>query len=196
MYAAKLCPEEAHLLTSFLCDSIDDGYSILTWNGLSFDFPVLLEEITHPYYRERIPIIARKHHIDPGFQMFCEKGFLCGLQVACKGMGLQGKTEGMHGAAAPVMWAESREAQDKVLEYVAQDVRATLELYEAILDRGVLYWVTKSGSLGTWVPQFRENPDGSPRMLTVEECLELPEPDVSWMKEPWPRSKFAGWLTF
>jgi hypothetical protein len=32
------------------------------------------------------------------------------------------------------------------------------------------------------------------RLLTVQQCLQLAEPDTSWMTKPWPRSKFAGWL--
>jgi hypothetical protein len=33
-----------------------------------------------------------------------------------------------------------------------------------------------------------------PKLLSVEQCLALPEPDTSWMDAPIPRAKFAGWL--
>ena len=97
----------------------------------------------------------------------------------------------MHGDLAPVMWAQGLEQQQRVLEYVAQDVRTTAEVYEAIMERGRLTWLTKSGRHSDWMPTLSS--DG-PRMLTVQECLALPEPDTSWLKDPWPRSKFTGWL--
>ena len=34
-------------------------------------------------------------------------------------------------------------------------------------------------------------PDG---WLTVDQAEKLPEPDTSWMADPWPRSKFTDWM--
>jgi hypothetical protein len=120
---------------------------------------------------------------------------MVGLDTMAKGLGLAGKTEGMKGALAPAMWAESREAQDRVLEYVAQDVKTTAEIYEALLERKKLWWMTKRGTRtrSPWEPIVLKDGDGDARLLTVAEALMLPEPDTSWMDAPWPRSKFAGW---
>ncbi|MHB0874542.1 MAG: ribonuclease H-like domain-containing protein [Anaerolineae bacterium] len=190
--ASQMTPGEVGDLVAYLRDQFHDGSGRrpLTWNGLGFDFDVLAEEAGDPWDVGSCRGLALDH-IDMGFQMFCEKGFMAGLNAAAKGMGLAGKTEGMHGDLAPVMWAKSLEEQKRVLEYVAQDVRTTAGVYEAIIESGRLTWLTKAGRHSDWMPTLSS--DG-PRMLTVRECLALPVPDTSWLKDPWPRSKFTSWL--
>lgn len=73
----------------------------------------------------------------------------------------------------------------KVLEYVSQDVKATLALAQAIRDQGELRWVSRAG---------RPNQCDMPLLLTVKEAIPMPPPDTSWMSNPWPRSKFYGWI--
>jgi hypothetical protein len=116
------------------------------------------------------------------FHLFCLLGYGPGLGRAAKGMGLAGKTEGMDGALAPEMW--QRGDYGKVLQYVGQDVRTTLDLALAVESAGELRWVSKS-----------ERPMSIKvkRWLTVTEALELPLPDTSWMKDAWTRDKFVGW---
>lgn len=183
-YMPKMTPAECGRLLNFLADS---EKPVVTWNGLGFDFDVLAEEAWFKSSRELVKDFALDQ-IDMAFQMLCEKGFMCGLDAAAKGMGLAGKTEGMSGAKAPILWKEGRKAQEKVLEYVVQDARTTAEVYEAVVWEGHLRWITKRGGLSVWTPTFKDG-----RMLTCRECLELPLPDTSWMDNPWPREKFAGW---
>lgn len=162
------------------------GYQIVTWNGLGFDFPLLAIECHDDGLTALIKEFAA-NHIDIGFQMLCEKGFMCGLNAAARGMKLSGKTEGMHGDLAPAMWKESREKQDIVLEYVAQDSRTTGEVYEAIIDQGgSLVWITKKGYpiRRPWFPTLRGNEYGV-RLLKVAEAMELSLPDTSWMDDAW-----------
>ena len=97
-------------------------------------------------------------------------------------MGLAGKLEGIKGADAPVLWAEGR--RQEVLRYVSQDVKTTLDLAQICETCGELRWVARSGKV-------RCMPLGE-GWLTVEEALELPLPDTSWMSEPWSRSDFTG----
>jgi len=181
---------EAHCwsLLIYLCQQLEAGKVPLTWNGLGFDFRVLADE-------SRLHLTANElalAHIDIAFAMFCDLGYMIGLDTAAKGIGLPGKPEGMDGAKAPVMWKQGREAQEAVLQYVAQDVRMTAAIYEAILERGCLPWTSSRGNPMRW--PARKPKDGSNRLLTVREALALPLPDTSWMTNPWPRSKFAGWL--
>jgi hypothetical protein len=196
-FARQMTPEECnalfiHMLT-FASYNEPHGY-VLTFNGLGFDFDILAEECS-PAGGDVCHQLARYQHIDMGFAMFCEKGYMIGLQAAAKGMGLPGKTEGMHGDLAPKLWAQGREEQNKVLEYVIQDARTTADVYRAILRKRALYWTSKSSKPRDWNPHLKVNGDvGKPRMLTVDECLQLPEPDTSWMDKPWPRTKFTGWL--
>ena len=99
-------------------------------------------------------------------------------------MGLSGKTPGMSGDKAPLFWSQGR--RKEVLEYVAQDVQTTLLLAQAVEERHQLRWISRSGK-----QQIMPVHAG---WLTVRQALDLPEPDNSWMSNPWPRSKFTGWL--
>ena len=190
-YAAQLAPVDVVRLVCHLAEHSLSGRPALTWNGLGFDLDILAEECADELGALACQDLALDH-TDMAFQMLCEKGFMCGLDAAAKGMGLAGKTEGMHGDLAPVMWAQGRAEQEKVLEYVAQDVRTTAQVYEAILERHCLTWLSRSGRRQHHDLRLT---DGTPhRMLTVAECLALPEPDTSWLTNPWPRTKFRGWL--
>ncbi|HPH94549.1 MAG TPA: ribonuclease H-like domain-containing protein [Anaerolineaceae bacterium] len=154
-------------------------HTLLTWNGLGFDFDILAEESG----RLQDCRSLAWNHVDMMFHVFCLKGFAIGLDKAAKGMGLPGKTEGMHGDLAPRYWKEGK--RDLVLQYVAQDVRTTLDLALAVDGLRKLRWITAAGG-------SRDMP--IPRWLTAREAVNLPEPDMSWQKNPWKRSKFTGWL--
>lgn len=149
---------------------LSDDYTILTWNGLHFDFDVLSEESQHQQgYCKELAL----SHVDMMFHFHCSKGFPLGLNAAAKGMGLPGKPEGMTGAIAPQLWA-NREYH-RVLDYVSWDVKNTLMLAEVVDNVGHLNWTARSGWPNSWNCQ---------RWLTVKEALALPEPDTSWMSNP------------
>lgn len=194
MYPSRMTPEECQGLASYLAAMQDGGFRIVTFNGLGFDFDVLQEECGGGEWLETCRRLAMGH-IDMAFQMLCQEGFMVGLVAMADGLGLPGKTEGMSGALAPVMWAESRGAQDKVLEYVVQDAKTTADTYEALLERKELWWTTKKGhrSRSPWCPIILKDEGGGRRLLTVTEALTLPEPNTAWMDKPWLRSKFTGW---
>lgn len=165
-----------------MIEYISLGYQIVTWNGLQFDFDIIYEE------SGRNPIVkmmALQNHIDLMFQVLCTKGYPLGLDTACKGMGLPGKTEGMHGDLAPRMWREGEQERNKVIDYCKQDALQTLYLARELQERGKLTWISKAGK-----PQMMPVNE----LLTVEKCLELPEPDTSWMTNPLKRSSFTEWL--
>lgn len=168
-------------VTLALQELTNQNYTLVTWNGLGFDFDILAEE---SQLFDTVKLLALDH-IDIMFQIFCIKGFPVGLDAAARGMGLPGKPEGMDGSQAPRLWAEGQ--YHKVLEYVSQDAKMTYHLARLIEEQCELRWISRSG---------RENvcefPDG---LLTVRKCLELPLPDTSWMtREPWKREKFYGRL--
>ncbi len=193
--AGRMTAQDVRELLCYLDDlSVLDSAYVVTWNGTGFDWPILAAEAQGPEHVTACRMMACDH-IDPAFQMLCEKGFMVGLQAAAVGMGLPGKSEGMHGDLAPAMWRQDRGAQEQVLEYVAQDARTTLDVYTAILKARGLAWTSKSGNACTWQPMMRVSLSGSGfRLLTVDECLALPLPDTSRMRNPWPRTKFCGWL--
>ncbi len=195
-YPERMMPSDCQGLADYLLVMQESGYHILTFNGLGFDFDVLAEEVQNQDYCTELQGLALGH-IDIFWQMFSERGFGCGLAAIAEGMGLAGKSEGMSGALAPEMWAQGREQQDKVLEYVAQDVRVTKAVYEAILNRGQLSWITKRSTRAKypWVPKQFDTDGGrdTARLATASEAAKFSLPNVAWMDEPWPRSKFIGW---
>jgi hypothetical protein len=177
--APRMTQEDVCNLVDYLCGAVADGYRILTWNGLSFDFDVLAEESgLHAECAE-----LALNHIDMMYHVFCIRGHYLGLDKVAKGLGLPGKLEGVSGAKAPAMWANGE--QDKVLEYVAQDVVTTLQVAEGVDKLGAVVWTSNTG---------RGNIIDIDRWLTVTEAQALPLPDTSWMREPVSREKFTAWI--
>jgi len=176
----QMSRQETATLVRYLEDQVLQGYTILTWNGLGFDFDALTEESG---MLECCRELAASH-VDMMFHAFCQLGHGVGLDAAARGMGLAGKLKGMTGELAPVLWAEGK--REEVLRYVAQDVRTTMEVATACEACGELRWVSRSG-----MRRSMPLPGG---WLTVLEARELPLPDTSWMTDPWPRERFTGWM--
>jgi hypothetical protein len=150
-------------------------------------------------------------HCDMGFAMVCDKGYMVGLNTAAKALNLQGKTEGMNGALAPILWnPPKRDLTDKELadihalgvtpgtsearklcvEYVEQDAITTRDVYRRLMEEGSLIWRTRRGSLARypWVPYVLNG-----HIATVKEALALDPPDTSWMSNPRSRGDYIGW---
>jgi hypothetical protein len=172
--------DDLSALLVYLEAAVETGYTILTWNGLGFDFDILAEESG---FLERCKLLAI-NHVDMMFHVFCTLGYPLGLDRAAKGMGLPGKPAGMTGALAPILWEQGR--REEVLDYVAQDARTTLEVAQTAEQLGQLRWVSKSGR-----SQSMPLPFG---WMTIQDALRLPEPDTSWMKRAWTRKRFLEWM--
>lgn len=182
-YTDRMTKDQCARLEDDLFMLYKDGYEIVTWNGLGFDFDILGEESASTYKCKTLAL----YHIDMMFHFFCSKGFPVGLDAVSKGLGLPGKPEGIKGDLAPVMWNNGE--QEKVLDYVRSDARQTLQVYQLAQVSGQveIKWTARSGRPNTWT---------APKWMTVAEAMELPEPNVSWMSDPWPRSKFYEWTRF
>ena len=176
----RMSRQEAGKLVEYLATQVEKGYTIVTWNGLGFDFDILAEESGMPAECKKLAA----EHVDMMFHVLCQLGYGVGLDAAAKGMGLAGKPDGMNGAVVPVLWAEGK--REDVLQYVAQDVRTTLDMATACEARGVMRWIARSGK-----PRSMALRDG---WLPVDQAEELPEPYTAWMSDPWPRSDFTEWL--
>ncbi len=97
---------------------------------------------------------------------------------------MPGKTTGMNGADAPKLWASGE--RQRVLDYLAQDVRTTVAVAQACAQMGALQWTSRRGNLMELIL-----PDG---WLTVTDAVTVPEPDTSWMDDPQSRSAYTDWL--
>jgi RNase_H superfamily len=176
----RMTRDEAQDLVRYLARMAGEGYRILTWNGLGFDFDILAEESCAAELCRECAL----DHVDMMFQAFCTLGYPIGLEKAAQGMGLPGKPAGMSGAKAPRLWAEG--CFEEVLSYVAQDVRIALEVAQACEKRRRLEWITRKGT--------RSLMPLTAGWTTVKQALCLPVPDTSWMSAPIPRKDFIAWL--
>jgi len=179
--AERMSQEDAQGLVQYLAKMAAQGYRILTWNGLGFDFDILAEESNAAAGCRECAL----RHVDMMFHVFCSLGYPVGLEKAAQGMGVPGKPPGMSGVKAPKLWAEGH--YQEVLDYVAQDVRTALEIARTGEKRRRFEWITRKGTKNS-LPLTNG-------WLTVQEALRLPEPDTSWMSKPLSRREFTAWMS-
>lgn len=206
-----MSPGEARAMADRLRELQGQGVTLVTWNGLGFDFPVLAQECQDPGYTRMLAEVALAH-IDIGFAMLCDKGYMIGLNAAAKGLKLSGKLEGMAGALAPVLWNSTErvltpteftairdlqvepgtvKARRVCLDYVRQDAVTTLQVFETLMVDRALYWVTRTGS---WVKQPWLPVIINDRLRTCAEANATALPDTSWMTfSPPSRDSAIGW---
>jgi hypothetical protein len=163
-----------------LISFVDQGYTLVTWNGLGFDFDVMAEESG---MKDECVKLAR-NHIDMLFHAVCVLGHPVSLQKAAEGMEIPGKLADMSGAEAPAAWAAGK--YKEVLAYVAQDAIATVDLVSLCEERREMAWITRAGK-----KRRMTLPDG---WKNVEAALGLPIPDTSWMSDPPTRERFTSWM--
>lgn len=190
----RLSPSQMQDMIGTLRRMVMNGYTLVTWNGLSFDWRVLAKESGE--YGDCIEL--SRTHCDLMFQVVATKGWRLKQQVACDGMAIKGKLksvtlrdgtklDGMYGGMAPLLWKKGEYAA--VLSYLVEDVRSLLELSEAFEKYKYLAWRSRPNQ---WNPNGKaQSIHGQP--LTVAECLDLPLPDQSWMDEPPLREHFIDW---
>ena len=186
----RLTMNDAQALVREISDLTKAGYSIVTWNGCSFDFRILAEE--SGLLKETSQLALQ--HFDLMLMVTFTKGWFLSLQKALEGAGLSGKLKAvklsdgkvisdMDGSMAPSLWAAGE--YDAVLTYLKQDVKQELQLAQGIISSGRISWISNSGK-----PQNVR----FPRLLTVSECFDIPEPDTSWMSDPPSRNRFIEWM--
>jgi hypothetical protein len=178
--APRMTQPDVAKFVRHLSSEMTDGFVPLSWNGLAFDIDILAEEST---LVDECRTLAR-NHVDMMFHVVCEKGFPVALKNAASGLGVQGKLDGVEGIDAPALWAGGQ--HDVVLDYVAQDVRATLSIALESERRRSFAWTTRKGTISK-MPLSRG-------WLTVDEAARLPLPDTSWMSSPPSRRDFMSWL--
>ena len=169
------------VLLETMREAVEKGWTLVSWNGLGFDFDVLAEESGEWELCRDLAL----NHVDMMFHFFCLKGFPLGLDKAAHGLGLSGKLPGVSSADAPVLWA--RGEYETVLAYLAQDVVTTLEVAKAVEERGFISWMSQRGT-----SQQAMFPYG---WLPAKEARDLPLPDTSWMSRPMSREDYFQWTT-
>lgn len=177
----RMSREDLRVFVEFLREQQAQGYTLLSWNGLSFDFDILAEESGEWRTCEELAI----DHVDMMFHVFCEKGFCVGLEAATKAIGVEGKTAGMNAELIPQLWAKGE--TESVLAYVANDCRMTIDVAHVSEHDREFAWITRRETRGS---MFLRN-----GWRTCRNALKTPLPDTSWMDTPpWPRSRFTSWF--
>ena len=162
-------------------EQLAQTYTLVTWNGIGFDWPVIAQESGELDACRELAL----NHVDMMFHLFCVKGYPASLSAACHQMGLPSKTAGIDGSMATQVWAEGD--RQTVVDYCVQDSTITAALAEACHRANNLHWTSRRGRKLT-LPL----PNG---WFTAKEAIALPNPDTSWMDEPIPRQAFTDWLT-
>lgn len=184
-YEPAMSAEQVRFFCKYLVDMYEMGYTIVTINGLAFDFRVLAEESRDEAVYSDMQKLAL-NHFDPTFLVLCERGFPIGMQAMADGFALPGKTGGMDGIKAVQMWGSgARVDQERVLKYVERDAETTYALALKIAEASAIRWITRKGRLNRHATTLR----------LVHDCLRKAVPDVSWMTgEDRPtRREFANW---
>jgi hypothetical protein len=178
--APRMLAADIQRVVAYLQHKADEGLTLLSWNGLKFDFDIIAEESRLNVECEALAA----NHVDMMFHAFCELGYFLSLNAASRGMGLPGKVGPIVGAMAPTLWREGR--FDEVKRYVARDVDLTLSLARKCEEHGHLSWTSKRGK-----PMRFALRSG---WLTTRDAMRLPVPDTSWMDMPTPRAHFVQWM--
>lgn len=183
--AAALTPDKVMnseglaYLVEELVFSTKSGVPIVTWHGAAYDFPCLA---LHAGMYEEMQIVALES-IDLHVLFMAVKRHRLGLKAAAeavgsyKGGGANGVSDG---AEALTVWPDR---WTDVLAYCAQDVKATLDVYQHLVKYGGFAWTSKKGKLMQFVlpPSLRD-----PSTWTVRNLLtQYPwTPADKWITEP------------
>jgi hypothetical protein len=174
--APQMAVAEARALVSYLNERVAMGYTIVTWNGIGFDFDILAEESG---LHKKCKALALGH-VDMMFHMLCQLGFGVSLDAAARGMRLTRSCKKRQGALIPRLWAGGK--CEEVFRHVGQDVRTTFALATRCCERGYVRWITRWGT-----GRMMRLPSG---WQTARAAQALPEPIHN---DRWSREGLLAW---
>ena len=161
---------------------------IVTWNGALFDFHVLGVEAED---LDAARLLARgPKHVDLMMLFSAIRRHRLGLKAAAAACRSHKGGGGItSGADAPALWASG--AFEQAFEYVTQDSRATMDVYQHLATHGGFDWVSARGSRMIFrLPLSLMNPP----TWTVENLLSkawsTPE---RWITTPVEKADFTTW---
>jgi hypothetical protein len=155
--------------------------TIVTWNGLAFDFKFLADRTTEPTDKVKLAWIALNRHHDLMLDFMADHGYPASMQSVAAPLG---KTKTWTGAEA----AESTDAA-AVLAYCADDVQVLRHIYEAGAAQFWLVRLTATGKRTVWVIRA----SGYRMAIDCVKAATVCKPDQSWMTTPINISGTADW---
>lgn len=183
------------MVTDLLRYQDTEGYQVVTWNGVGFDFRVLHE---HALVAGDAALCARIVELTGGgcdmmLNFFMHKGFPVSLNSVAVAVNPSFVKSGAGGDVCD-RWNNGDAAErEAVIRYCERDTEVLAAAVSAADATGSISWKTKrKGNIATWAPVGgRETV-----FMASRDTWQLPEPDNSWMgvgDRPSIR-KFAGWL--
>jgi hypothetical protein len=176
--ALNLTRERAHELLKYLDEMQQKGFVVCAWNGLGFDLKWIGYQADDMTFAARIALKS----YDPMFQFFNQAGFPVGLGKVAKGMGIT-QEKLMDGADAPKKWRAGN--HQEVMDYCLGDCQMTNLIVRGIQETRQVRWATAKGTISS---------KPMPRLKSVEEVIQDPDPDQSWLDNPIPKTKFYKWV--
>jgi len=175
--ALNLTQQRAHELLEYLDKMQQMDFMICAWNGLSFDLKWIGHQADDAALAARVALKS----YDPMFQFFNLAGFPVSLGKVAEGMGIR-QQKLMDGEDAPKQWRAGN--HQKVMDYCLGDCQMTNLIVCAIQQAKQVRWITGKG---------RISKKPMKRLKRVEEVIQDPAPDQSWMDTPMPKSRFYQW---
>lgn len=177
----KMSREDVMEMVSYLVYEVGEGKTIVSWNGLGFDFRTLAEE--SGMYDECKELAIQ--HIDMMFHLVCQKGYPLALEKALAGIGRPGNILYPSDTHAAEDWSKGK--YKDVLNNTIHSANAKLVLFQTTQKNACLNWLSNRN-----IPQRFLLYNG---WLKVCEAQSMPLPDTSWMTSSWPRTDFSAWMT-
>lgn len=178
--AQQMSVSECRSLVHFLSQKVQEGFTIVTWNGVGFDFDILAEESGLHGECKTLAL----GHVDMMFHVICQLGFGFSLNAAAIGMRITRKTRKREGALIPLLWADGKCLD--VFRHVTLDAKTTLALAKKCRERGYIRWITRWGT-----GRIMQLPNG---WQSASDARELGEPTLSFGNGQWARERITAWM--
>lgn len=159
--------------------------TIVSFNGLSFDFQVLAHKCEPALQRQVAALAISEQHVDIMFAFAGAHGYYASMQSFAESLGLSKTWDGAAAAASDDV--------DAIIAYCKQDVRVLQKVHEAALQNGFLARKTKAGRPVKWVLTAGMGPQNTACVIAN---LRTFKPDQRWMTNP-PvlPDALSGWTT-
>jgi len=178
--SSQMTAAEVGALVDYLLQQVSAGYTIVTWNGVGFDFDILAEESGMHSICKSLAL----GHVDMMFHVLCQLGFGVSLNAAARGMRLTRTYEKRKGALMPNLWADGR--YEEVFSHVTRDARTILALAKTCRERGFIRWITRWGT-----GRMMRLADGWQNACTAQKA---PQPLQPPDDKKWSRDRLTAWM--
>lgn len=155
--------------------------TIVSWNGLSFDFKFLSDRVADELVRARLAWVALHRHLDLMLDFTVDHGFPTSMQSVATPLGLAKTWTG----------EEAADSEDfiKVLEYCTNDVRVLKTIHETGALQHWLHRHSAAGKRSVWVLPATGFRDTSSCLAALAKT----PPDQGWMSSPFNIAGTAEW---